>query len=138
MHAFDSVSHCVNLFFPTFSRYWQDCCFPPVLYWYCTYLTSNNTPMEPECNRYDVTQSKEPSVELKKFLDGSKTNVLIHQIHNFLLSDLILKVWISSAWIIIYSVVILYTCIHLLLVVLYVSEVNIWFIDYGRTLCFMY
>ena len=56
----------------------------------------------------------------------------------FLLSDLILKVWISSAWIIIYSVVILYTCIHLLLVVLYVSEVNIWFIDYGRTLCFMY
>ena len=39
--------------------------------------------MEPECNRYDVTQSQEPSVELKKFLDGSKTNVLIHQIQNF-------------------------------------------------------
>ena len=55
----------------------------PVLYWYCTYLISNNTPMEPECNRYDVTQSQGPSVELKKSLDSSKTNVLIHQIQIF-------------------------------------------------------
>ena len=39
--------------------------------------------MEPECNQYDVTQSQGPSVELKKSLDSSKTNVLIHQIQNF-------------------------------------------------------